>query len=114
MWTLHSGLPHTFSIFGYGKLIYFLWFISIINLAAVKTASDVQGRKEAMYSVDATQRKGEEPRSVLTFLSVRTGGVQGNQIHSSNIWTLGIPKMYMRPLGYNVQISLKNSYLKKC
>ena len=60
MWTLHSGLPHTFSIFGYGKLIYFLSFISIINLAAVKTASDVQGRKEAMYSVDATQRKGEE------------------------------------------------------
>ena len=64
MWTLHSGLPHTFSIFGYGKLIYFLWFISIINLAAVKTASDVQGRKEAMYSVDATQRKGEERESI--------------------------------------------------
>ena len=27
-----------------------------------------------------------------------------NQIHSSNLWTLGIKKLYMGPLGYNYQI----------
>ena len=45
-------------------------------------------------------------RSVLTKSRVRTGGSQGNQIHSVILWTLGIPKMYMGTLGYNVQIPL--------
>ena len=35
---------------------------------------------------------------------VRTGVSLGNQIHSSNLWTLGIPKMYMNTLGYNIQM----------
>ena len=45
-------------------------------------------------------------RSVLTKFRVRTGMSKGNQIDSSNLWTLGIPKMYMGTLGYNIQISL--------
>ena len=31
---------------------------------------------------------------------------KGNQIHSSNLWTLGILKMYMGTLDYNIQILL--------
>ena len=46
-------------------------------------------------------------RSLLTKIRVRIGVPLGNQIHSSNLWTLGIPKMYLRTLGYNVQISVK-------
>ena len=45
-------------------------------------------------------------RCGITFLRVRHVNYQGNQIHSSNLWTLGIPKMYMGHLGYNIQISL--------
>ena len=44
-------------------------------------------------------------RCFLTSSRVRTGMSKGNQIHSSNLWTLGIPKMYMGPLSYNIQIS---------
>ena len=43
-------------------------------------------------------------RSLLTKIRVRTGVSLGNQIHSVNLWTLGIPKMYMGTLGYNIQI----------
>ena len=50
------------------------------------------------------------PRSVLTNLRVRTPGSQGNQMHSGILWTLGIPKMYMRTLGYNVQICHLNFF----
>ena len=46
------------------------------------------------------------PHSVLTNFRVRTCDSQGNQMHSGILWTLGIPKMYMRTLGYNVQIPL--------
>ena len=42
--------------------------------------------------------------SVLTNIRVRTRGSQGNQMHSGILWTQGIPKMYIRTLGYNVQI----------
>ena len=28
----------------------------------------------------------------------------GNQIHSSTLWTLGIQKLCMKALGYNIQI----------
>ena len=35
---------------------------------------------------------------------------KGNQIDSSNLWTLEIPKMYMGTLGYKVQFTL----LKLC
>ena len=49
---------------------------------------------------------GKKARSVLAKSRVRTGGSQGNQIHSIILWTLGILKMYMGTLGYNVQISL--------
>ena len=38
-------------------------------------------------------------RSFLSLDRVRTGGVQGNQIHSSTLRTLGIQKMYMGTLG---------------
>ena len=41
-----------------------------------------------------------DPRSVLTFSRVRHAMLRGNQIHSVNVWTLGIPKMYMGTLGY--------------
>ena len=41
-----------------------------------------------------------QPRGVLTFSRVRHAMLRGNQIHSINVWTLGIPKMYMRTLGY--------------
>ena len=34
------------------------------------------------------------------------GHTVGNQIHRVNVWTLGIPKMYMGTLGYKGQISL--------
>ena len=30
----------------------------------------------------------------------------GNKVHSGTQWTMGIPKMYMATLGYNVQLSL--------
>ena len=40
----------------------------------------------------------------VTFLRVRHVNFQGNQIHCSNLWTLGIPKMYMGTLGYNIQM----------
>ena len=43
-------------------------------------------------------------RCVLTPDRVRHVILLGNQIHSVNLWTLRIPKMYMRILGYNVQI----------
>ena len=43
-------------------------------------------------------------RCVLTPDRVRHVMCRGNQIHSINLWTLGIPKMYMRILGYNIQI----------
>ena len=33
------------------------------------------------------------PHSVLNIFRVRTGGVQGNQIPSNTLWTLGIPKI---------------------
>ena len=44
------------------------------------------------------------PRLLLTKSRVRTAGVKRNQIHSSTLWTLGIPKMCMGALGYNVLI----------
>ena len=47
-------------------------------------------------------------RSPLTSVRGRTDGVQGNQIHSSNLWTLGILKMYMGALDYKG----KTSFLK--
>ena len=45
-------------------------------------------------------------RRVLTSSRVRHVMLWRNQIHSVNLWTLGIPKMYMGTLGYNIQISL--------
>ena len=35
---------------------------------------------------------------------VRTVRVKGNQIHSSTLWILGIPKMYLGTLCYNILI----------
>ena len=43
-----------------------------------------------------------QSRCVLTPDRVRHVMLWGNQIHSINLWTLGISKMYMRTLGYNV------------
>ena len=43
-------------------------------------------------------------RHVLTKFRVRAGGAKGNHVHSVNVLTLGIPKMYMGTLGYNVLI----------
>ena len=40
----------------------------------------------------------------LTKFRLRIGGPQGNQIHSGILCTLGIPKMYLGTLGYNIQI----------
>ena len=60
----------------------------------------------AVEAVDDTLRKvTNTARNVLTFLRVRHVNFQGNQIHSVNLWTLGIQKIYMGPLSYNVQIS---------
>ena len=43
-------------------------------------------------------------RHVLTKFRVRASGAKGNQVYSVTVWTLGIPKMYMGTLGYNVLI----------
>ena len=41
---------------------------------------------------------------ILTKSRVRTGGVQGNQIHTITVWVLRIPKMCIRTPGYNVLV----------
>ena len=46
----------------------------------------------------------EVARHILTSAGLRTRGAQGNQIHSSTLWTLGIQKMYMGTLGYKCPI----------
>ena len=48
-------------------------------------------------------------RVVIT-VRVRTDGVQENQIHISNLWNLGILKMYMGTLDYKGN----TSFLKFC
>ena len=47
--------------------------------------------------------KGDSLRA-LTKTRVRTGGVQGDQIHSSTLRTLGIQKMNKGTLGYFILI----------
>ena len=47
-----------------------------------------------------------EATACLNKSRIRTGGAQGNQIHSSTLWTLGFLKMYMGTLGYLVLIIL--------
>ena len=43
---------------------------------------------------------------VLTKSRVTTPVSLGNQIHSSTLWTLGFPKMYLGTLGYKGKITL--------
>ena len=43
---------------------------------------------------------------VLKKSTVRTPVSKGNQIHSSTLWTLRYPKMYMATLGYKGKVSL--------
>ena len=50
--------------------------------------------------------RSRAPLRLLTKSKVRTGVSKGNHIHSGNLWTLGIPKMYKGTLGYEGQISL--------
>ena len=64
-----------------------------------------RGQKQPQFSLQL-QIYPFNTRSVLSKFRVRTGVSPGNQIHSSNLWILGIPKMYMGTLGYNVRISL--------
>ena len=46
-------------------------------------------------------------RRLLTSDRVRTDGVKGNKMHISNLWILGILKMYMSALGYKGNMSFK-------
>ena len=41
-----------------------------------------------------------KPRHLLAKSRVRAGGAQANLIHISTLWTLGIPKLYMRTVDY--------------
>ena len=59
---------------------------------------------ETRYYVIGDQRLHLRARNVLTKFRVRAGGAKGNQVHSVTVWTLGIPKMYMGTLGYNILI----------
>ena len=64
-------------------------------------------RERQEYNARTSQvARGRRPRRVLTSSRVRHVMWWGNQIHSVILWTLGIPKMYMGTLGYNIQISL--------
>ena len=44
--------------------------------------------------------------SVLKKSTVRTPVSKGHQIHSSTLWTLRYPKMYITTLGYKGKVSL--------
>ena len=67
------------------------------------TAADTcacEGTKKGL----AAKAYRPDPRRVLTSSRVRNVMKRGNQIHSVDVFTLGIPKMYMGTLGYKVQI----------
>ena len=72
-------------------------FTEIAPVIWESIAAKVQETHQSMYLAPGS-------RNVLTFLRIRHVNYQGNQIHGSNLWTLGIPKIYMGPLGYNIQI----------
>ena len=65
------------------------------------------GREGGLGACGEGTRQTGSPTACVKKSRVRIGVSLGNQKHSSNLWTLMIPKMYIRTLGYNVQISVK-------
>ena len=77
---------------------------SILEGSAALQEGGNRNRFMSVMKFQVSSSVREDTRSILTSARVRTGGVQRNQIHSSVLWTLGIPKMYLGTLGYNVLI----------
>ena len=79
-------------------------FYSFVGYNSVKLSVEQHAHSHDL-SLTPIQR-GDIPRRDLSLSRVRHVMLWENQKHSIILWNLGIPKMYMGTLGYNVQISL--------
>ena len=68
--------------------------------------ANVRFRRVCVLHSAVALRPPSTPTACLNHFRIRADRVQGNQIHSGTLWTLGFPKMYMATLGYKGKVSL--------